>query len=320
MAQVVQRTAPGSTMMPWYTPLAVLFSVLWASAFIGVKVALRSSPPLFLMGFRFLIAAIVLLMIARLRGQRLPTGRQDWRRLAVLGLLNNAAYLGISALALRHLSSGMGAVLASTNPLMLALVAPFLLNERLAGRKLFGLGLAFASVVIIMSSRVGVGDSPLSMVLLLLANALLVVGTVLFKRWSPPQDLLVITGIQLLVASVALLVVSGLVEPIAAVRWTPSFWAAILYLALAVSCGAMLIWLLLLRAGDASRASAFFFLNPVVGLFLGGILLHEPLRPIDFLGTLGVAIGIYLVQGAQISGSLQTAYAGMRAAVERRHS
>ncbi len=294
-------TAPRTTVAPHrsgrlYTPLAVLFSLLWASAFIAVKFALRSSPPLFLMGFRFLLAGAALLVIAWLRGNTFPNSLRDWRRLAILGLLNNATYLGISAIALRSLSAGMGAVLASTMPLMLAAVAPFILKERLGSVKMLGLLVAFISVVTIMYSRLGVGDAPSSMALILLANALLVTGTLLFKHWAPHHDLFVVTGAQLLFASIALLVPSLLIEPTAMISWDLTFWAAILYLAFVVSCGATLIWLFLLRSGEASKASAFFFLNPVAGLFFGALLLGEPLRAIDFLGTAGVALGIYLVQ------------------------
>ncbi len=279
-----------------YTLLAILFSTLWASAFMGVKIGLRSSPPLFLMGFRFLIAGTLLLLFARLRGRILPATLRDWGRLGALGLLNNALYLGISAIALRHLSGGMGAVLASTNPLMLALAAPLLLKERMGAVKVAGFVLAFASVVGIMYGRMGGEEHLSSMLLILLANALMVTGTILFKRWAPTFDLVVINGVQLAVASVALLVPSLLLEPVAGIRWGLSFLGAVGFLALGVSCGAMIIWFYLLRAGDASRASAFFFLNPVLGLFLGALILGEALHAVDFAGSLGVGLGIYLVQ------------------------
>jgi len=290
------RKNTGSISTALYTLLALLFSFLWASAFIVIKFGLRSSPPFFLMGFRFLFAGSTLLIFAQIRGHPLPGSRRDWLQLTVLGLLNNAAYLGLSAVALRHLSGGMGAVLASTNPLMLAAVAAFFLKERLGLTKVVGLVVAFVCVVAIMYSRLGTGDDPSSMALLLLANALLVIGTVLFKHWSPRQNLTVINGTQLLIASVALLLPSLLWEPVASVRWNLNFLGAIAYLSFAVSCGAMMIWFFLLRSGDASKASAFFFLNPVIGLFLGALLLNEPLRVVDFLGTAGVALGIYLVQ------------------------
>ncbi len=281
---------------PLYTLLALLLSGLWASAFIPIKLGLRSSPPLFLMGFRFLLAGIALLLLARAGGHLLPASRRAWSQLAVLGLLNNVAYLGLTAVALRHLSSGMGAVLASTNPLMLAAVAAIFLKERLGLMKGMGLVLAFVSIVFIMYSRLGTGDEPGSVGLLLLANAFLVVGTVLFKYWSPRYDLKVINGIQLLIASVVLLLSSLLWEPIDSICWNVDLLSAIAYLSFAVSCGAMMLWFFLLRIGDASKASAFFFLNPVIGLFLGALLLSEPLRSWDFLGIVGVTLGIYLVQ------------------------
>ena len=102
----------------------------------------------------------------------------------------------------------------------------------------------------------------------------------------------------LLAAGVALFLPSLALEPIGTVRFTPSFLAAQAFLILGVSCLGMLIWFWLLRHGDASRASAYFFLNPVLGLFLGALLLGEPLRVQDFAGSAAVAIGIYLVQRA----------------------
>lgn len=279
-----------------YTASALLFTLLWASAFMAVKVGLRSSPPLFLMGVRFLFAGSLLLALGRAWGHELPATPREWGRLALIGLLNNAGYLGLAGIALRNLSGGMGAVIASTNPLMLALVAPMFLRERLTPLKLTGFLLAFGSVAAVMYSRTSPADQPGAMALMLAANGLMVAGTILFKRWAPRQELTVLNGVQLLASSVALLIPSLLLEPVSSVRLDGNFLGAVAYLALAVSCGAMLIWFWLLRAGDASRASAFFFLNPVAGLFLGALVLGEPLYGLDFVGTLGVAAGIYMVQ------------------------
>jgi drug/metabolite transporter (DMT)-like permease len=279
-----------------YTALALLFCVLWASAFIAVKVALRSSPPLFLMCARFFVAGGALLLLARLRGTKQSADRRPWPRVAVLGLLNYALYLGLTATALRHLSAGMGAVLASTNPLMLALVAPWLLGERLTSRKVAGLATSFAGVTWVMWSRLGQDNRPDAMALAIVSIACLVAGTVLFKQWQPAEDLLVLNGGQLLAAGVVLVPATLLLEPLSAVRLTPSFLLAQAYLIVAVSWVGMMIWFWLLTHGDAIRASAWFFLNPVMGLFLGALLLGEPLRTADFLGSAAVAVGIYVVQ------------------------
>ena len=146
-----------------------------------------------------------------------------------------------------------------------------------------------------MASRVGPDNRPASMALLVLSIAFLVAGTILFKRIRPDQDLVVLNAGQLFVAGLALIVPSVVVEPLATVRLTASFLASQAYLIAGVSWIGMLIWFWLLRHGDATRASAWFFLNPVIGVFLGAALLGEPLRPPDFLGAATVALGIHLV-------------------------
>jgi drug/metabolite transporter (DMT)-like permease len=284
---------------PWrYAALAVLFSLLWASAFIAVKVALRDSPPLFMMASRFLVAGGLLLVLARLRRAAFPRDAAGWGPLILLGVLNYAIYLGLTAVALRHLSAGMGAVLASTNPLMLALVAPWFLGERLTLAKVAGLLLSFGGVLWVMASRLGDDNRPDAMVIALVAMACLVAGTVVFKRCRLDHDLLVINGIQLLAAGLALAGPSVLLESLAAVRLTPTFLVAQTYLIVAVSWVGMLIWFWLLSHGDATRASAYFFLNPILGLFLGAFFLGEALRFPDFAGSGAVAVGIYIVQRA----------------------
>lgn len=280
-----------------YVPLAITFSLLWASAFDVIKTGLRYSPPLLLMSSRFLIAGGILLAVALATRRPLPAAPGSWLRLGLLGLLNYGVYLGLAGLALGRLSGGLAAVLASTNPLLLVLAARLLLGERVGGPRLTGMLIAFASVVTIMWARVdGRLDTPLGVALIVTANCFLAAGTLLFKRWRPQEHLVVVNGVQLLVAGACLLVLSLLLEPVASVRPDPRLGLSLGYLSVVVSIGAMSIWFFLLRTGDASRASSYFFLNPVFGLVLGWMFLSEPLRPLDLVGTAGVAVGLHLVQ------------------------
>ncbi len=281
-----------------YTLLALLFSLSWASGFTAIKVALHDSPPLFLMASRFFLAGTGLLVLARLRGAPFPRTWPEWRKIALLGLLNNALYLGLTALLLVHVSAGMGAVLASTNPLMLALVAPWALGEPLTRGRALGLVLSYAGVAWVMWSRIGRDNDPLAMAAWLACIAFLVAGTLLFKRWHLPHDLLVINGGQLLAGGVILTVPTLAFESLSQVRLTPGLLAAQAWLVVVISMGAMLLWLWLLRHGDATRASAWWFLNPVLGLFIAAFVLGEPLHVQDLLGSALVAAGIYMVQRA----------------------
>jgi drug/metabolite transporter (DMT)-like permease len=275
-----------------YTALAVLFSLLWSSAFAVVKIALHDAPPLFLMASRFLVAGAVLLAFAALRGRRLPT-LDEWPLIVVLGVLNYSLYLGLTAMGLRYLSAGMGAVLASLNPLLLAIVAPWALDERLTTTKIVGLLLGFVSVTGVMWSRLGDDNRPEGIALVAGAIVCLVAATLIFKRSETRRDLLVLNGGQLLAAGIVLLVPSLLWEPMSDVRLTITFLGAWLYLITGVSWLGMWTWFWLLSHGDATRASAYFFLNPIFGLFFGALLLGEPLGAVDFVGTAAVEQRIY---------------------------
>ncbi|MBI1736202.1 MAG: DMT family transporter [Candidatus Rokubacteria bacterium] len=281
-----------------YTGLAIGFSILWALAFIAIKIALLGAPPLTLQASRFLVAGAGLLAIALALGRRLPARADDWRAIVLLGLLNHALYLGVTTFAIQRMSAGMSAVLASTNPVMLALVAPWALGERMGAMKTGGLALSYAGVVWVMWSRVGPENQPGAMALFLVAVGFLVTGTIVFKRLAPALDRLVLTGGQLLVAGIVLAVPAALFERWSDVELSAPFLLAQGYLIVGVSWIAILIWFWLLDHGDASRASAWFFLNPILGLLLAALLLGESLDAHDLVGAAGVAAGIYLVQRA----------------------
>ena len=279
-----------------YTLVALVWSTLWASSFIAIKIALRDAPPLFTMGSRFLVAGGVMLAFARLRGDRLPASARDWAPIALMGLLTNALYLGLTSLALQRISAGMGAVLASTSPLLLALVAPWCLGERLTPLKGAGLVLSFSGVAFVMWNRLG-EDNPLdAMVAFLACVGFMVAGTVVFKRTRFRHPLLVVNAGQALVGGLALVVPTLVFESLADVRVTRAFLLAQAYLVVVMAGAAMFLWLWLLSKGDATRASAWFFLNPVLGLCMGAAVLGEPLGWRELAGTAAVALGIHVVQ------------------------
>lgn len=261
-----------------------------------MKLALTGAPPLTLQASRFLVAGAGLLAVAAALRRPWPRTPGEYRAIVALGVLNQALYLGVTTFAIDHMSAGMGAVLASTNPVMLALVAPWALGERLGPVKRAGLAISYAGVVWVMWSRVGPDNEPWAMALFLVAVAFLVGGTIAFKRLAPRTDRVVLIGGQLLFAGAVLVPFALAFEPWREVRVTPAFLLGQGYLIVGSSWIAMLLWFWLLDHGDASRASAWFFLNPILGLAFGALLLGEALSASDVIGAAGVAFGIWLVQ------------------------
>lgn len=282
------------------TALALLYVFLWASAFVPSRVLSRLGQPVWVLTVRFAIASVLMAAVVVALRRPWPRTLDVWAQIAGYGLLANATYLGCTYEALRHLSSGMGAIIASTNPLLLALVAPAVLKEPLTPRKVAGLLLGFSGVLLAMAARAGTQVArPVDVLLAFLGVVALVGSTLVFKRLRTPADLLAANTIQLGAASLLLLPVAALLEGAPRLVPTAAFCLSLGYLILVLSLGASFLWFWLLRHGEASRVSAFYFLTPIFGLVLGAALLGESVRPLDGLGLAAVAAGIVLVHSGR---------------------
>lgn len=278
---------------------ALLYVFLWASAYVPSKIGVLDSSPLWFLSVRFAAAGSVAFAIALRLGATPPRNAREWAAIAALGVCGNALYLGLTYEALRYLASGVGAIIASLNPLVLAIAAPYVLNERLTPVKIGGLLLGFGGVVAVMVARTGSGSANPPDVLLAFSGVIAsVASTLVFKRFCGGLDLRVTTSLQLLSASAVLLPCALFFEGLPHVLWSTRIVASFIYLVLVISVGASLLWFWLLNRGEASRVSAFYFLTPIFGLFIAYLLLGEPVGTRDIAGLAAIAVGIFLVQRA----------------------
>jgi drug/metabolite transporter (DMT)-like permease len=278
------------------TAAAVVYVLLWASAFVPSRVIATSAPPLWILAARFLVAGVLLVAVACGARLRWPRDARSWGFAAAYGLLANATYLGLNYEALRHLSSGMGAIIASTHPVLLAVLAPFLLGERLTARKAAGIVLGFLGVLVAMHARAASSTARPADVLLSGAGVLaMVIATIVFKRARIATHLLVVNAISMVAAALVMLPCAILFEAAPHVVIAPQLVISFAYLVVVLSIGATLLWFWILSHGEASRVSAFYFLTPLFGIAAGAILLGERLYVLDGIGLLVVVAGIALV-------------------------
>jgi drug/metabolite transporter (DMT)-like permease len=277
--------------------LAIVYIFLWASAFVPSKILAIEGQPLWMLVIRFLAAGLVLCALGFAMRRPFPTAARGWLELALLGVLANALYLGLSYLALQHLSSGMGAIIASLNPLILALLAPRMLGEALTVRKALGLALGFGGVTTMMVARAGTQTArPTDVGLATLGVFAFAFSSILFKRIQDRHDLLAVNATQLSSAALALIPAALAFEGPLRLTPTPELVTSLAYLVIIISVGASLLWFSLLARGEASRVTAFYFLTPVFGLALGTLFLGEHTGPRDFAGLALITAGIFLVQ------------------------
>ena len=276
--------------------LIVLFCLLWSYAFVAGKIGVTYCPPLILLAARFSAAGILILGFTALRGERWSLSLRDTLVFALIGVANNALYLGLGYTGLKSVSAGLGGLIVSANPVFTAVFAALLLNERLTWRKVFGLFLGVLGVGLIVWHRLSVGTDSLHGILFTFASlASIVAGTILFKLLAPKGSLWIGNGVQNLAAGIVLIPVAAIFANVSDIVPNLQLLGSFAFLTLGGSMLAYVIWFHLLRVCGATAASAYHFLMPPLGMLFAWIVLGEHVAIRDLLGIVPVALGIYLV-------------------------
>ncbi len=283
----------------WTLPLPVLvmtFCLMWASAFSVGKMAIADCPPLLFLAVRFLAAGVLMMALAAASGLRWTLSKRDVLVFAALGVANQAIYLGIGFIALKTVSAGLAALIISSNPILAAVLAVFLLGERMTWSKVIGLLLGLGGVIFIVKSRLTLGTDQFDGIMLsVLALFAFVGGTILFKLFAPKDGFWIGNGVQSLAAGIALMPFAVSFESFGDVVPTGRLIAAFAYSVVIVSVFAYLLWFRILAVSGATAASSYHFLIPPLGMMFGWLLLGEHVDLADMLGIVPVAFGIYLV-------------------------
>jgi drug/metabolite transporter (DMT)-like permease len=294
LAPSVAVPRAGFNPLPFYI---ALFCLLWSFAFVAGKIGVTDCPPLILLTARFSLAGILILGITALRGEAWSS--LTWRDagiFAILGVANNALYLGLGYTGLQTVSAGLGGLIVSANPVFTAVLAAVFLGEALTWRKVTGLLLGISGVSFIVWHRMSVGtDSSHGIVFTLASLASIVVGTILFKVLAPKGSLWVGNGVQNLAGGLALLPFAFTLSSVSDIAPSTRLLGAFAFLVLGGSILAYLLWFHLLKVCGATAASAYHFLMPPLGMLFAFLVLGEHVETRDLLGIVPVALGIYLV-------------------------
>ena len=270
-----------------------MFVLLWSTGFVGAKYGLPDADPFVFLAVRLTIAAAVLGVAALAARNRLSRGQVG--RVAVSGLLLHATYLGGVFYAIsRGTPAGVSSVVVSLQPVLVAVLAGRLLGERLAGRQWAGVVVGVVGVTLVLAPDLG-GSVPTSgLVSCLVALAGGTAGTLWQKRHGDGIPLLAGTCVQYAAAATVLAVLSLTFER-PTIHWTARLDAALAYLVLALSIGAVLLLLALLRRGSAASVSTLLYLVPPATAVESFLLFDERLGALSVAGIAVAALGVALV-------------------------
>ena len=276
----------------------ILVMMLWAACFPLIPAGIEFAPHMTFAALRAFLAGVTLTLLAVALRRPLPKEPQIWAMVAIVGL--GATTLGFVGMfhAAEFVSPGIATVIANTQPLLAAVLAGAVLNERLNAHGKVGLLLGFVGILAITSTRLFSGGQEnyiIGVAYITLAALGITVSNVLIKRIAGKVDALMAMGLQMLIGSIPLALSAWTMEDPTSIRWSLTFVGAFLGLSLLGTALVYWLWFSVLEKTQLNRANAFSFLIPIFGLTMGFLFYDETLGWPQLVGIALTILGVGLV-------------------------
>lgn len=254
----------------------------WGTTYLAIRVGLETMPPMLFGGTRFLIAgSILFLVMSRLRGARLPIGR-EWFDIGLVGLMLLGVGTGMVVWAEQWITSGMAALLVATSPFWVAgLERLFNDGERVGARHIAGLLIGFGGLVLLVAPDLfGAalnGRYLLGVLAIQIGCVSWSAGSVYAKRRPSGVSPMMSAAVQMLVAGVALTLVGTVAGEWGAMSFSGRSLGALMYLVAFGSIVAYGSYTYAIQKLPLSIVSTYTYINPVIAVLLGWLVLSEPM-------------------------------------------
>jgi drug/metabolite transporter (DMT)-like permease len=279
--------------------LLVILSTVWGGSFFFFEVALQTLPPFTVVLGRVGLGAMVLLAIARMRGEVLPFSATIARRYLLLGAISNALPFSFIVWGQTQIPSGLASIINAMTPIWAVLVGLLIgSDDRLTPAKAVGVALGFGGVAVLMGPDLLKALDPYSLGQLSVLGATICYGfAVHYGRRFGDTPALVNAAYMLTAATVWLTPVALLIDQ----PWTldPGLtgWGALLGLSIICTAFAYLLYFRILASAGATNMSLVTFLVPVSAISLGAVFLGERLGPTAFTGMAILFAGLAIIDG-----------------------
>ncbi len=272
-----------------------LFVFLWSTGFVGAKYGLPYADPFIFLSLRVFIAAGFLFLVARLMKAPIAIGADAVKKSSLIGVFLHAFYLGGVFFAISQgVAAGVAAVITSLQPVFVSILAVRVLGEKLRAVQVGGLLLGLIGVVLVLGPTFDSSVSKLGIAAVFVALFGSTTATLMQKKFGSGIPMMAGTAYQYL-ASGVVLAIAALATNGMHIDFTPKFVAAMTWLILALSVGAVLLLLWLLNTGSAASVSSLFYLVPPATALEAFVLFGEKVNTQGFLGIGITALGVWLV-------------------------
>jgi drug/metabolite transporter (DMT)-like permease len=277
--------------------------LIWGTTYLAIRISLETIPPLLMAAMRWIAAGGLLITVLSLRGERLPA-RREWPALATLGILLLGFGNGAVVWAEQTVPRGLTAVLVATSPFwMVGIDALMPDGEPITARRLLGLLIGFGGIVMLVwpEIRFGGGSGFLGGVI---AAQIACVGWGVGSSYArhrgrghaSGENVLVTAAFEMLFGGIALLAVSLVLHEPARLTFTARTASALVYLTLVGAIGGFSAYAYALKHLPVATVSLYAYVNPVIAVVLGTLVLKEPFSARMLFAAVVVFVGIALVR------------------------
>jgi drug/metabolite transporter (DMT)-like permease len=276
--------------------------VLWGTTYLAIAIALETLPPLFMAGFRYLAAGGILIAVLKLRGEPMPEP-SSWGRLAVLGVLLLGFGNGGLVWAEQTIPSGFAALLVAMTPFWMVGIDSLMPgSERMTRRQIVGLIVGFAGVLMLVGPEVAAAGRHAGfgflqgVVAAEIACVGWAVGSNYARRRGRSENVLVAAGFEMIFGGLFLVAGGSLRHEWRMVAITARTLAAWLYLVIFGGIAGFSAYAYALKHLPVSTVSLYAYVNPIIAVALGTLVLGEPFSQRIAIAALVVMAGMWLVR------------------------
>ena len=292
------RSAPPGLV---WSAILILYLV-WGSTYLGIRIAVESMPPFVMAGVRFGIAGLVLLVAVTVARRRLPrVSLRELRDSFIVAAFLLGGGMGAVAWGEQTVPSGIAALMVAMMPAWIALGGRAFFGERLPVMAGFGILAGIAGVGILVGPSIAIDGSldPAGVVALIVSPLSWATGSLFSAhRARLPEDPLVATGLQMVFGCLVLgfvALVSGELGALRIEEVTSNSLIAFAYLTIVGSVIAFTAYAWVLRHAPLPLIATYAFVNPVVAVFLGWLILDEAVTPIQLTAAAVIVVGVALI-------------------------
>ncbi|WP_020063363.1 DMT family transporter [Bacillus sp. 123MFChir2] len=277
-----------------------LAASIWGGMYVVSKYVLAFIPPLTLVWLRFVIAFVILFIILQITQRRqqtkIPIAKKDWLLFAWIGFIGYFVSITFQFIGTKLSDAHTGSLVTSATPAFMIIFARIIVKERITIRKFISVLLATIGVIIVIGWDIKLGTYFTGTIILVGAAITWALLSIYVKIASQRFSSLIITTYAILFA--ILFITPCMIWELQTYRiqnLNTILILGVFYLGIISTAGAFFLWNKGMELMDAGIGSLFFFFQPLVGSFLGWLLLNEELKTTFFIGAFLIVVSVLIV-------------------------